>query len=306
MVGWLLNDCLTCIPGTKTFWHDMLEWFPFIVDKTNTYTPFNILASYVENEIKKHGCPDFIIRNATFFRKIKSHCKTISFLQDVYNIDLRNQQIDVCNNSDLVVFNSPYTKSCYINDIKKDSVVIPIGTDFDIFRPFDDNEKEFYKKEFNILSDSILFIGSTNEIKGFEHILNLINTTNFNFCLIMKDDFKINKKNVRIFNKVDQNTIVKIINSCSLLVCSSVTETLHLSGIEAAACGLPLLTTNVGVYHGLKSGEWGLKVEENNFLDGIKYILDNKEKFRSRNFFLDMGLDKESCKRAWTNIIFNL
>ena len=23
--GWLVNDTLTCIPGTKTIWHDLLE-----------------------------------------------------------------------------------------------------------------------------------------------------------------------------------------------------------------------------------------------------------------------------------------
>jgi hypothetical protein len=23
----IVNDCLTTIPGTKTFWHDLQEWF---------------------------------------------------------------------------------------------------------------------------------------------------------------------------------------------------------------------------------------------------------------------------------------
>ena len=36
--GWLVNDCLTCIPGTKTFWHDLLEWIPTLEDKTDFHT----------------------------------------------------------------------------------------------------------------------------------------------------------------------------------------------------------------------------------------------------------------------------
>ena len=45
--GWLVNDCLTCIPGTKTLWHDLLEWMPNLIDKTNGYTDFRYLADTI-------------------------------------------------------------------------------------------------------------------------------------------------------------------------------------------------------------------------------------------------------------------
>ncbi len=68
-IGWLVNDTLTCIPGTKTFWHDLLEWLPTLKDKCNGYTPFNLLPYNIEKDyaIEK---PDYIIRNATYFRKL--------------------------------------------------------------------------------------------------------------------------------------------------------------------------------------------------------------------------------------------
>ena len=43
--GWLVNDTLTCIPGTITFWHNLLEWFPELLDKTNGYTNYINLAN---------------------------------------------------------------------------------------------------------------------------------------------------------------------------------------------------------------------------------------------------------------------
>ena len=46
-IGWLVNDCLASFPGVITFWHNLLEWFPELIDKTNGYTNYTILASYI-------------------------------------------------------------------------------------------------------------------------------------------------------------------------------------------------------------------------------------------------------------------
>jgi hypothetical protein len=127
--GWLINDTLTCIPGTKTFWHDLLEWIPNLEDKCNGRTPFHILANNIENDAKIFGLPDYIIRNASYFRKINLPVKTISLLQDYIPND--TTQLSVCNDSDLVVFNSPYTKALYQDKITANSIMIPLGVDFE-------------------------------------------------------------------------------------------------------------------------------------------------------------------------------
>ena len=125
MKGWLVNDTLTCIPGTRTLWHELLDWFPLLQDKTNGHTPFNLLTKKIEREASLEP-PDYIIRNGTFFPKIKVPVKTISLIQDIYHNEIRTNQIDVINNSNLVVFNSNYTKTHYQNDIKVPSVIIPL------------------------------------------------------------------------------------------------------------------------------------------------------------------------------------
>jgi len=298
--GWLINDILTCIPGTKTFWHDLLENVPGLVDKTNGYTDYMYLKQYIESEyIIKDIKPDYFIRNATFFNKINLNVRTISLLQDICFGNLLEMQLSVCNNSNLVVFNSPFTKSKYNGMIKKDSITIPLGVDFNLFKPIIKKENKF-----NVLENSILYVGSSDfKIKGFDKVLSLINNTKYNFCLVMKDDFKINHPRVKVFNKINHEDLVQIINSCSMMICTSNVETQHLAGIEAAACNLPVISTNVGVYYNRESGEWGRRVENENFKENIDFIFKNINDFNPRKYFLSEGYDKKDCMKKWNEII---
>ena len=295
-IGWLVNDCLTCIPGTKTFWHDLLEWVPGLVDKTNGYTGFSVLANNIESETV---VPSYIIRNATFFRKINLPCKQISLLQDCY--EERVQQKDVCNNSDVTVFNSNYTYEQYKNDITECEIeIIPLGVDFQLFNKSNDKHED-------VLPNSILFVGSSeNYPKGFNVVKDLISTTNYNFCLVMKDNFNISHPRVKVFNKVNHETLVRIYNSCEMLIRTSVVETQHLVSIEAGACGLPIITTNVGGLYNIDSGEWGLKVINDNYVECIEFVRNNKNEFSPRQYFLDNKFDKKSCKNEWLNLIGSL
>jgi glycosyltransferase involved in cell wall biosynthesis len=291
--GWLVNDTLTCIPGTKTFWHDLLENVPGLVDKTDGNTSFNILPHKIVEYANIEGVPDYIIRNASFFSKINLTVPTISLLQD-----LGHGRIDVCNSSTVVVFNSPYTKANYRN-IQAPTEIIPLGVDFDFFK-----SDKSYKEELGIMEDSILFIGSSDfHPKGFDKVLHLIENSNYNFCLVMKDEFQINHPRVKVFNKVSHDKLLKIINSCALLICTSVVETQHLAGLEAAACNIPLVTTNVGVYYDKEDAEWGLKVLDGNFKPKIDYVLNNRDKFSPREYFLNLGYDKKNCMKKWRELV---
>lgn len=301
-IGWLVNDTLTCIPGTKTFWHDLLESIPNLKDKTNSYTDFAYLKEYIEKEwLNANLKPDYIIRNATFFGNLSVKTQTISLLQDCYNGDIRKKQIEVCNNSKITVFNSPFTKKNY-DDLNTYSCIIPLGIDFDFFKPIKNIDNIF-----NIKENTILYIGSSDfKTKGFDKILKLIEETNFNFCLVLKDDFYINHPRVRLFNKIDHKNLINIINCCSMIICTSNIETQHLASLEAAACNIPILTTNVGTYFDLPDGEWGIKVKNNNFKDGIYYILNNIDSFNPRKYFISNGFDKKDCMKRWKELVLSL
>lgn len=306
--GWLVNDCLTCIPGTKTFWHDLLENIPGLIDKTNGFTHFSLLDKKIEDDFSKSkNKPDYIIRNATYFPKININCKIISLLQDHFDDDLRKLQIDVCNNSDLVIFNSPFIEKKYKKEIKSKTANIFVGTDFDFF------DKENTHEELDILENSILFIGdSTKYPKGFDILLDIIKNSNFNFCLVMKDDFFFYHPRVKIFNKVDHHKLKNIINACKILLCTSRIETLHLAGIEAGACNLPLVGYNTGIYNYLYENDisgWGEIVNTENsseYIEKIEKVLNEQFSYSPRKILLEQGLDKKTCINKWKEIINNL
>jgi glycosyltransferase involved in cell wall biosynthesis len=306
--GWLINDCLTCIPGTTTFWHNLLEWFPELVDKTNGYTDYSILASKIEEQLLHQAQPHYIIRNGSYFRKINATSKQISLIQDC-TPSLFNNQIDVINNSHIVVFNTNYVYHKYINRINNNSIVkiCPLGVDFNFFN-------QIHEKHTDVLPNSLIFIGAaTNYPKGFNILLDIINKMeNQNFCLIMKDDFNISQLNenvrhrVRIFNRVNKENVRLLINSCVAAICTSYEETQHLSGIECAACNIPIIARDVGVYYDNKDDKrWGRIADDSNFVEKINYVLENISNFKPRECFIEK-YSLEICKNNWKNIIGDL
>ena len=295
--GWLVNDCLTCIPGTKTLWHDLLEWMPNLVDKTNGYTDFRHLADVIESQATTDR-PDYIVRNASYFRKLNVDSFTISLMQDPFN----GGQLDVLNSSDVVVFNSEYMRQSCINQINpKKETVIPLGVDFDFFRPLGRS----FRKELGIPERAILFIGADNKWKGFDRVRWLIDNTDLNFCLVMKDGISINNDRCVTFNSVDHSTLLKIINSCSVCLCTSVMETQHLSSIEAGACGLPVITTNVGIHYGKEGSQWGEKIPDGSNVEDIQDIILKAlgSQYETRERFIEFGYDKISCQNSWSKLL---
>jgi glycosyltransferase involved in cell wall biosynthesis len=301
--GWLINDRLTCIPGTRTFWHNLLEWFPNLIDKTNRHTCFSILPDKIENELLNIIRPDYIIRNGSYFRKLNTEIKTISLIQDILN---NNEQINVIQHSDIIVFNTKYVFNKYKNYISDFSKIriCPLGVDFDFFKPID-------IRNLDVLPNSILFIGSSTDYpKGFNIVRNIINTMdNQNFCLIMKDNFTINNlpqnvhNRVKIFNNINQEQVRNIINSCICAICTSYEETQHLAGIECGACNLPIIAREVGIYYDCKDDiNWGVIADDNNFIEKINYVLENINMFNPREYFIKK-YSTEICKQNWLNII---
>src|SRR3989304_1145345 len=194
--GWLVNDTLTCIPNTRTLWHDLLDLLPSLIDMTGGRTDFSQLPAKIEQAAEPLP-PDYIIRNATFFRRLNVKTKTISLLQDICHGYTRDTQLDVINNSDIIVFNSKYTKSKYMAHVRSgsDTRVVPIGTDFEKFSPINITGNQ---TDLGILPNSLLFVGAGNEYpKGFDRIRKLIDTTNYNFCLVLKDRTRITHPRVR-------------------------------------------------------------------------------------------------------------
>lgn len=306
-IGWMVNDRLSCIPGTKTLFNFLLENISGLIDKTNGFTPFELLTTQIESELKfierhrvKGVYPDYIIRNASYFRKFNSRFKfkTISLLQDVHLDD--STQHEVLNNSTVVVVNSEHTKNLYRNIIKVRTELIPLGVDTDLFKPGLDCSAEM-----GIYPNSILFVGAATSIKGFDLLMQIVNSTSYHFVFVMKDDYKTDHPRIKVFNQVNEETIVKIYNSCKMVLCTSEQETQHLGGAQALACNLPVVARRVGIYNEIAdSVGWGLIANDlSDFIKAIRMTFEYLDCFKPRDFFVSHGLDMKTCMNRWKALV---
>jgi len=195
------------------------------------------------------------------------------------------------HDSDLVVFNSAYTKSRF-PDIE--GVVIPIGVDFDCFMP-------------GKAGGPIMFVGTTdNYPKGFDRMHALIDATDYDFLLVLKSGNFLESKRVRVVRRAPQVEMAKLYSEASLLVCTSREETLHLSGVEAGACDCPVVAPSVGIYWDLLDGPWGLKCDDEDFAPTVRRAMDITDlmyPFKPRAFWKAKGLTKQACMDAWRKIL---
>jgi glycosyltransferase involved in cell wall biosynthesis len=297
--GWLVNDTLTCIPGTTTLWHELLEWFPKLEDKTNGYTDYSILPNVIESLPNK---PDYIIRNGSYFRKLNVDVPTISLIQDVQN---NPTQTEVINSSTVVIFSSNHLYTEYKDRINPQNVrIIKWASDFNFFRPIPERHPD-------VLPNSIIFVGdSSYEKKGFHRVLDIIDKMpDFNFCLIMKDNTTMDiipekdRSRVRIFNKVQRKDMPLLINSCVCGICTSGYEEGHWAGVEMGACDLPMVTRPIGCYLDRTNDmSWGEFANDDEFPEKIRYVVSNKNLYSPRKYYSkDYTLDK--FRENWIKVV---
>lgn len=294
MSVWVVNDYLTTIPGTRTLWHDLCEWLDA---EWWGDVGYERLADHVETTASYHGNPAVLIRNATWFGPIDVPTKTISILQDIMpeNSYQRAEQVRVCRESALTVFNSAYTRSRYPELASVASRVIPLSIDFDLFRPM----------TVPPVAD-ICWIGAPTWIKGWDVLGEVVHALPYSFALVVKEP--VHRKladNIRVFDRLPHSELVKIINGCSAGLCTSREETQHLAGLEMGACGLPLVVPKVGAYYN-RHDIPGVLCEGSakQYVAALDYVMrSNYDSQAVRSYWKMAGFTRDACKQAWKDAV---
>lgn len=235
----LVNDMLSALPDHRTFWDDLRDWF----DCEFVGGDYSILAAEAD---KKSGGASLIIRNASWFPPIPGKIPTISLLQDIaLDGPMREMQCDVIRTSEATVFNSAFTASKY-PDITN-PVIIPLPVDFDTFEP---GNHMGLQQALSLPDGAVIWVGSQHTIKGWDVFLRVVRVNpDIPFVAVFKDALpEYGPPNLRMYSRVTHGELAKIIGACRVGLCTSRTESQHLAGIEMGACGLPLVTPNVGTY----------------------------------------------------------
>lgn len=240
----LVNDCLTCIPGTRTFWHDLQDWFKleFVGGDYGTLA---------ETASGKATDATLIIRNATWFPPIEAKVPTISLLQDIMLVGPgRTMQEAVAKSSRAVVFNSRFTAAQY-GAASEAPLIIPLPVDFSLFEP---QNAMGCQQEFSLPGGGVCWVGASQgaagHVKGWDIFLHVVRANpDIPFVAVFKDAAPGSvPPNLRYYVRLPQAELVKVIGACQVGLCTSRMESQHLAGIEMGACGLPLVVPPVGVY----------------------------------------------------------
>jgi glycosyltransferase involved in cell wall biosynthesis len=290
---WVVNDLLTAIPGTRTLWHELLYWFGAVWAGGH---PYSYLADVVEQAIQAAPRkPDVVIRNGSYFPWFTTCGRpVISLVQDILDHDdRRGWQAGVIQNSDRVVFNSAHTAAHFPEAAHK-GVVIPIGTDFDLFSPDPHATK----------TTDVCWVGSRNEVKGYDRLWETIGSSGLSFTLVLKDGSDGVDSlggRVRAIGPIDQVELARVINSCRIGLCTSRQETQHLAGIEMAACGLAVVAPPVGNYANRPA--WARVCDDPaGYAEALCSLLDeapDRNTIRSQAFPMSMA----ACEAAWKSLV---
>ncbi len=293
MATWIVNDRKTCIEGTRTLWHLLEECLP---DARFIGGHYSSLAQQVS---EMPGAPDLVVRPASYFPPIVKDCPTITFVQEIHPPGFtRDMVLNVCRGSDLLVFNTEYTRSHYPELADMPYRTIPIGIDAGRFKPGEGCAE--------LLPDSIAWVGAPHPIKGWRTIVEIVEAMTLQpFVIVTKTPIWEIPKNVSLFESVPHEDLPKILNSCRMILCTSHLETQHLAGIEAGMCGLPIIATKTGIYADLPSGPWGTCISwDANVEDWIAKIRACPPKGpQVRQFWLDAGLDERTCATRWFDAV---
>ena len=190
---------------------------------------------------------------------------------NIYNsssILYRKVYNNTISNSDLIVVNSNDIKNkvLKLTGVKPNKlIVISPGIDYEKFYRMDRQQIENHKKDFNIGNDKtvLLFAGNAIKRKGLDILvdaLKLLRTVQLSkiHLIICSEGPELNKTKNKLQNiegikdsviflkKMDQSELRILYNIASIFIFPSRDEPLGLVGLEAIACGTPVIGSNIG------------------------------------------------------------
>lgn len=198
----------------------------------------------------------------------------------------------------VIVALTPEDKQDIINFYGVDEnkiVVIPNGVDTERFKPIEGVRNEI-RSQLNIKEEDFVvsFVGHEFERKGLRYLLSAIRQLreagkDVHIIIAGKDSLdKVRRSLEGIEDLVHyigfSREIEKYYNASNLFVLPSSFEAMALVGLEAMACGLPVLMTRVGgANQYLHEGENGYFIEQDarDIVLKIEHLINNPEKLKS-------------------------
>ena len=298
----ICNDLVTGSMGEKVLWNFLLESLPSSVG-IDMYLAGNQgdYAANARNYIQENYPEvEVILQNATFINTVDTSRYTIAFLQD----DLRSmgrstvQQEGNLRRANKLVTNSLQTALSYSD---YDFEVIPVGVDLELFKPLNKAE---VRQELGFGSETIgIFVGAFSEVKGWYKVQACIEAhPEITWILVSTTAETFVAANAKMFNRIPQTLLVKLLNCADFFIIGSPFETQCLAAIEACLCDVPLIMRQVGVFKDFSIEE---RAQCGIFGEDFERALEElpKHTFSPRQVILEKKISTQDSMQKWQRLL---
>lgn len=198
--------------------------------------------------------------------------------------------------------------------------VILNGIDIDRFKPTDEIERTSFRKRFNLPEDLFLIgcAARLETVKGHKYLLKALKYCDENTGLVLAGSGSLRKHLEReadhlgiahrIFFLGHIDNIVPFYHAIDVFCLPSLNEGLPLSPLEAQACGVPVIATNVGGCSSIlcpQSGELVKPGSTQALINAIRKLQAKSQSSNPRQFVLKKG-SLETTANAYFNLLTEL
>lgn len=292
---------------------------------------FNLLLKAYSLKIQKSSIihiqrPHQILPFVIFYRKNPKVCtlhgiayndvyfKKGKFVGEIYRLI----EGFALKQADLIIAVDENTKKFYIQKypwLKDKIIAIPIGIDTELFRPM---EKDKMRKQYGFKEKDriILYVGRLEKEKKLDFLLKSfkkIEKEQSNCKLVLVGDGReidnlenlakdLGSKDIIFMGALEHDKIPEIMNCADVFALTSLHESGPIVIEEALACGVPIVTTDVGrVREFIKNDNVGRIVDrdEKEFAVALKEMINmDREKTRNacRKVAMDFSFEKTANK----------
>ncbi|MFA5844416.1 MAG: glycosyltransferase [Coriobacteriia bacterium] len=294
----ICNDIVTGSMGERVLWDFMLESLPSSIGVDTRVVGLNddyarLAGSYIQETLQSI---EVIIQNATFIGTVDPSRYTVAFLQDNLRAMGRDtsQQEENMRAARRLVTNSIQTAISYP---EYDFDIISVGVDSDLFRPI---ERAPLREELGFGDERIgIFVGSFDEVKGWSSVEACVRMyPDITWILVTKKDESFEAPNARVYSRIPQELLVKLLNCADFFIVGSPVETQCLAAVEACLCDTPVIMRSVGILKQFSEEERRKAgVIGDDLASAVADIKDLE--FSPREVILSKGLTVQDSMRRW-------
>jgi len=149
-----------------------------------------------------------------------------------------------------------------------------------------------------------IFVGSFTEVKGWSLMKKIIERHSEIFWILVTkhENESYSSNNSKVYNKIDQHLLVKLLNCSDFFILPSPSETQCLAAIEANLCNIPVIMYNTGYITNLTEEEKSMiGVVTNDFNENDIHKVAYT-KFEPRNVIFNK-YSIESMNNKWIQLI---